>query len=226
MEDKKTVKLWARVGVSMEVTQEELEAILQGNDESNKSLAQMYLLNILESGRCQLDGETYIPAAGNQEILKPGGDLSFDITPRPLHPKEKDFTIDTPHGTLHVYDKKDKEYPGIWVDLLHDDKDITLSMIEYIPGGESLCGFDPYHPEKALKERREVPESRRDGDEVTPGFVTRAWPDDCHDGDEHVRTFHTGYPLPRQQSLDEKIAQANDRQEAASPGPRETELEK
>ena len=83
-------------------------------------------------------------------------------------------------------------------------------LIEYSPGGEGLCGFDPGRPNLARQEIAEVPVERiakhdgtpvesKDGIyphnageyEVTPGFVTRAWPNDRLDEDDHRRVFHT-----------------------------------
>lgn len=118
-------------------------------------------------------------------------------------PEKHDFTVETPHGTLHVFDKKDPEYPGVWVNLQQPDgNDIALAMVEYIPGGESLSGYSPNDPALMRRERAEVPESRRNGQTVTEGFVTRAWSDDAHDSD-HTRTFHTGYKLPMEKNVEQ-----------------------
>ena len=154
-----------------------------------------------------------------QEIANP-------LVPMPGLDKldETGFTVDTPHGTLHVYDKKDNEYPGVWVDLVQEDgRDVTLAMVEYISGGEGLSDFDPRHPEVMRRQREEVPECRRSGDEVTAGFVTRSWPDDNHDEEGHNRTFHYGYPIPRQQTLEEKVTDAQER--TARPEPQKPDQE-
>jgi len=122
------------------------------------------------------------------------------------------FTVDTPAGTLHVWDKDDSEYPGVMIDLYpdgfsEDAESITLAMTEYIPGGEGLCGWDPSRPWLSQQEIDEVPVERIvDGDgrpikdksqvtmnskhTVTAGLVTRTWPDEVGDQDYHKRTFH------------------------------------
>lgn len=127
---------------------------------------------------------------------------------------EDGFLITTPEGILHAYSKRDPEYPGIAVDLYRseDDQPITLSMTEYAPAGEGLCGYDASIPGLSQQEIDEVPVQRietEDGkpvsskDGITPanagnyrisaGLITRAWEDELNDVDSHRRVFHYGY---------------------------------
>ena len=127
---------------------------------------------------------------------------------------EDGFLITTPEGILHAYSKRDPEYPGIAVDLYRseDDQPITLSITEYTPAGEGLCGYDASNPGLSQQEIDEVPVQRietEDGkpvsskDGITPanagnyrisaGLVTRAWEDELSDMDSHRRVFHYGY---------------------------------
>ena len=127
---------------------------------------------------------------------------------------EDGFLVNTPDGILHAYSKRDPEYPGISVYLYRseDEQPIGLSMTEYIPGGEGLCGWDPNNPGLARQEIAEVPVERietEDGKPVTnkygitpanagnyrisAGLVTRAWEDELSDVDSHRRVFHYGY---------------------------------
>lgn len=130
---------------------------------------------------------------------------------------EDGFQVNTPDGILHAYSKRDLEYPGIAVDLYRpedEDVGIGLSMTEYIPEGEGLCGYDASNPGLSRQEIDEIPVQRirtedhqqiasKDG--ITPanagqyhisaGLVTRAWEDELNDVDSHRRVFHYGYDL-------------------------------
>lgn len=127
---------------------------------------------------------------------------------------EDGFCIETPDGILHASGILNSEYPGIEINLYRpgDDYPIRLSMTEYIPGGECLCGFDPAHPEESQREIDEVPAERivttdgkhitsKDGIHysnsgnyrITAGLVSRAWPNEVEDEDDHRRVFHSGY---------------------------------
>jgi len=133
---------------------------------------------------------------------------------------EDGFTVETPDGTLHVYDKGNTEYPGVMVDLYpaHAQKEdvVGLTMVEYIPGGEGVCSYMLGSLDAMREEFNEVPPDRmvhKDGTpvsleeynnvplckaatteyHVTSGLVTRAWPDETHDEENHRRVFHHGY---------------------------------
>lgn len=213
----KTIPLWARVGMTLNATMEEA-AILSGKDYDK---AKETLIQLIQSDRCRLDGNTYFPSKAdmcpdedeNKDI--PDIDWEFSLYD-PVHPqKEKDFTVETPHGTLHVMDKGDKEYPGTWIFLQQPEgNEIALAMVEYIPGGEALCDYTPQNRSEMIRQENEVPQSRREGQYISAGFVTRSWPDDSHDEEYHNRTFHTGYELPREQALEEKITGACSRTQA------------
>jgi len=126
---------------------------------------------------------------------------------------ENGFTVDTPDGVLHAIDSGgDEDYPGIRIDLHRDGNDIpiSLSMTEYIPGGEGVYGYDPAHPAQMQDEFDEVPLERivdekgesiasksevttHSGHTVSAGLVSRAWPDEAHNEAYHKRVFHIGY---------------------------------
>ena len=127
---------------------------------------------------------------------------------------EDGFLVATPEGILHAYSKRDSDYPGITVDLYgaEDDQPITLSMTEYVPAGEGLCGYDPSNPGLSQQEIDEVPVERietEDGEPIackegiTPanagnyrisaGLITRSWEDELNDLDSCRRVFHYGY---------------------------------
>lgn len=117
--------------------------------------------------------------------------------------------VETPHGTIVAYDKGDEEYPGVMVEIdannAPDNQSVALAMIEYIPGGEGVSDYDPRHTNEMMRQDHEVPPERRerredfpDQEQVTAGFVTRAWPDEIHQQDFHYRCFHYGYKRPWQ----------------------------
>lgn len=115
---------------------------------------------------------------------------------------ENGFTVETPDGTLHAYDKGNSEYPGVMIDLLvpGDDIPVGLAMTEYIPANsEGMNDFIPDQPMEMWAQFKEVPNRRIAVDEetndlyVTGGLVTRAWPDEVHAEDNHKRVFHFGY---------------------------------
>lgn len=115
---------------------------------------------------------------------------------------ENGFTVETPHGTLHAYDKNNSEYPGVMVDLFvpGDDVPIGLAMTEYIPSSsEGMSDYIPGQPMEMWAQFKEIPNRRIATDPetndlyVTAGFVTRAWPDEVHAEDKHKRVFHFGY---------------------------------
>jgi len=211
MEHNDQIKLWARLGVTLSLTPEEL-ALLTGPDTSK---AKNTLLGIIRSYNCQLEGETYIPITDQNEKVIGSNELEYYISPTPLQrPANDRFEIDTPHGTLEVYNKDDDEYPGVWIDLQQPSgQNVTLAMVEYIPGGEGIADYNPYTPKEMQRQEAEVPPSRREGESVSPGFVTRSWPDEIHDEDNHHRTFHTGYAITHStdRSLDAKIRDADSR---------------
>lgn len=113
--------------------------------------------------------------------------------------QKNSFIVQTPHGMLHVYDKKESEYPGVYIDLLHaDGSTTTLAMVEYIPGGEGICDYNPTWSVEMVRQEAEVPLERIEKDEegndrISAGFVTRGWPDEEHEEDRHFRIFHYGY---------------------------------
>ena len=71
-----TIALWARLGVSLNVTPGELAALKHPYDQNAKNL----LVDLVRSDRCCMDGETYFPADPNEEYLGDmGEELEFDL---------------------------------------------------------------------------------------------------------------------------------------------------
>ena len=103
--------------------------------------------------------------------------------------------LKTPHGVLHAFDGGgDEEHPGIRINLeLEDGSDVALALVEYTADEGVASSYDPRHPEDAERERGEVPEARRDGEQVTAGIITRAWPNEKAKPFDHRRVIHTGY---------------------------------
>ena len=85
--------LWGRLGISLDVTPSEMD-ILGGND---AHAARELLVKLIQSDRCQMDGNTYFPY--KDELVRPDNpedDLEFDLNSAPLHPakeQSKAFTI-------------------------------------------------------------------------------------------------------------------------------------
>lgn len=80
--DRKTglIQLDARLGISLQVTPEELAVLKQeGND------AQDLLVRLVQSDRCVMCGDTYFPDPWNDGVLP--GELNFDMPIAPLSPK-------------------------------------------------------------------------------------------------------------------------------------------
>lgn len=106
--------------------------------------------------------------------------------------------IDTPDGTLIVEDKLDDEYPGVWISVNANQQNTVLSMVEYIPGGEGVCDYNPSNASETERQRNEIPLQRLQTDNhghinVAAGLVTRAWPCDNENEEFHYRCFHYGY---------------------------------
>lgn len=152
-------------------------------------------------------GDDAEPQQGRLPVGSYGKTWSVDV--------DDGFLVETPDGILHASPTRDEEFPGVSVDLFRPGDDIRytrLAMTEYTSGGEGLCGFDPSDPAWTRAEIAEVPVERietEDGRKVTSkagirlanagkyrvaaGLLTRAWPDDTHDDERHVRVFHIGY---------------------------------
>lgn len=77
------IELWGRLGISLDVTPQEF-AVLNGEDER---VAQDLLVTLIQSERCQMNGNTYFPYS---DVLtrpnNPAEDLDFELDPAPLHP--------------------------------------------------------------------------------------------------------------------------------------------
>lgn len=62
-------KVWARIGVYLSVTPEEMETLIRGNcDENREIMARLFL-----DGRVALEGDSYIPAVSIDDYNKAYG---------------------------------------------------------------------------------------------------------------------------------------------------------
>lgn len=52
--------LWARLGVTMSLTDEEVEKLI-GEDQAEMNEREKILIKVINDGRFSLDGETYVP---------------------------------------------------------------------------------------------------------------------------------------------------------------------
>ena len=81
-EEEPSISLWGRLGISLNVTPEEL-AVLKSNDYRK---AEDLLVNLIHSDRCSMSGDTYFPEEANEKYIKDmEEELSFDLSERPLH---------------------------------------------------------------------------------------------------------------------------------------------
>lgn len=186
-------QLWLRLGVELSVSESELQEIVSGECANER------LLELVLSNRSKIVGDSYFPEITQNEGVE---GLEWDFSETPL----TQFFVSTPDGTLRAYQTGDIDYPGVAVDLAADSKDkpdISLSLTEYIPGGEGISDYNPADLDAMDRQDEEVPVERRktgeDGhQEVSAGFVTRGWPNEVDDPENHKRIFHYGYsqPLP------------------------------
>lgn len=63
-------KLWMRAGVTMSLTDEEVEAILGGYD---RSAGEKAVVTALREGRFSFDGESYIPQPTVEDFVREHG---------------------------------------------------------------------------------------------------------------------------------------------------------
>lgn len=80
--------------------------------------------------------------------------------------EKKQIIVETPLGSLVIYQSGDPEYPGVYIDLRREgfDLDAPLAMVEYTPD---------------------------EGDLKEPAIVTRVW-DDVREEDHQTRVVHSG----------------------------------
>lgn len=75
-------KIWMRMGVTIDCTDEEADALLSGKDGAEKIIR-----NIVADGRFKLDGETYIPETCVEDFNQaygsdyPEDDIEFELNP-------------------------------------------------------------------------------------------------------------------------------------------------
>lgn len=172
-------------GVELDLTKQELEELCSGRCPKR-------LLELVQSKRCKICGSSFFPDVEGNGAL---AGWSCDLPETPM----TQFLVDTPDGILAVHQVENPDYPGVAVDLKASrpgSPDIPLSLTEYIPEGEGISDYDLSHPEEMHRQQDEVPPQRRrigaDGvEEVTPGFVTRGWPNETEEN--HRRILHYGY---------------------------------
>lgn len=73
------IHLWARLGISLEVNYDELQQLKEGGLD-----AQKLLVSLIQSDRCQMNGDTYFPDCSNESYIEE--ELNFDLPYVPLHP--------------------------------------------------------------------------------------------------------------------------------------------
>jgi len=73
---KKEYEIWGRLGISLSVTQDQLE-ILRGD----KNKATELLIELIQSDKCKMNGDTYFPELIYNNYL----DLDFDLPETPIH---------------------------------------------------------------------------------------------------------------------------------------------
>lgn len=83
LSDENMIQLDGRLGISLQVSPDEFE-ILKKEDEE----AQTLLIHLIQSGRCEMCGDTYFPDCWNEEHLT--DELNFDLPVRPLSVPEKE----------------------------------------------------------------------------------------------------------------------------------------
>lgn len=183
-------KIWLRISAELDLTASELEELLSGQCSASR------LLELIQNDRCNICGNTDCP-----EIEQNGtaAGLEWDL-PKTTAAR---FYVDTPDGVLMAYRTGDIDYPGIGVDLKAAEEgeiDVSLSLTEYIPSGEGISDYDPHHPDEMDRQSAEAPKERRqvgeDGrPEISPGFVTRGWPNERTNQELYHRIFHYGYSM-------------------------------
>lgn len=208
MDNNKTISLRVAIDANIEITEEELEQLKQLGWEDEATGAANWI-RLICSQKCIFNSVRLINCKANT----PAGCCGAKWPLPALHNGQ--FYVDTPDGTMRAYKCGDFEFPGIGVDLVGGNSrhggDLSLSLTEYIPGGESVCGYDPNNPALNDEEFREVPIERmcgpdgelltegelhlhhRHGLSVSPGFVTRAWPNESENEEYHKRVFAYGY---------------------------------
>lgn len=174
-----------QLGIELDLTKQELEGLIS-------SRCPQRLLELVQSKRCKICGSSFFPEIEENGTLA-GWECDLPETPMTR------FFVDTPDGVLAVHQAENSDYPGVAVALRASgpgSPDIPLSLTEYIPEGEGISDYDLSHPEEMRRQQDEVPPQRRrigadGGEEVTPGLVTRGWPNEIEEN--HRRIFHYGY---------------------------------
>lgn len=183
-------KIWLRVGMELTLTDAEWSEL------NSEKCDPQRILELLQSSRCKICGNSYAP---DIEQNGSAAGLEWDLPETPA----SRFFVETPDGLLTAFRTGDLDYPGVAVDIKSPNAalpDISLSLTEYIPGGEHVSDYDPSHPAEMSRQSAEVPMERQSSGEaghqrVTPGFVTRSWPNETENQEFHLRTFHYGYKV-------------------------------
>lgn len=126
-----------QLSIELDLTKQELEGLISSRCPNR-------LLELVQSSRCKICGNSYFPVTAGNGALS-GWECVLPETPMPQ------FFVDTPDGILAAHQVENPDYPGVAVDLKAfslDSPDIPLSLTEYIPGGEGISDYDPSHPEE------------------------------------------------------------------------------
>lgn len=67
-------KLWGRIGMSVDITERELDYLQSGGP-----MAEALLRNLVEKRRFRLDGETYFPKASGDDAHETGNEICLDL---------------------------------------------------------------------------------------------------------------------------------------------------
>ena len=70
------VFMWMRLGVTLNVTDSEREALLDGDEDT--------LLKVLKEHRFSVDGNSYIPGCVAEEFRPGSDDVDFELPPTPI----------------------------------------------------------------------------------------------------------------------------------------------
>lgn len=180
-------RLWMRMGVSIDLSDAEVNTLLAGKDQKE---SECIIKGAIREGRAFVDGESYVPEPVVEALCEQQG------LPIPSVALEWDFaelsginrgldreplSVDTPAGPLYIRPLTDPEYPGVDIYMLDaDGHEINIAAIEHIPGGEACEGDDRIAGDVIPKERtfvKSLPDSQKNYLALTPGLMARVWND-------------------------------------------------
>ena len=74
------INIWGRLGISLNITPEQLKVLKGGDREAAHNL----FVDLVLSEHCSMHGDTYFPEDGNEHYITEG-ELEFDLPEKPLH---------------------------------------------------------------------------------------------------------------------------------------------